>query len=65
MDILLKKALEQVLKKVLNKVRSLKKVLKEVNLLQKGFKKVILLKKVNSMNKGFFFLSNTFQGGGR
>ena len=39
MDILLKKEFNQVLKKVLNKVRSLKKVLKKVNLLIKGLKK--------------------------
>ena len=45
MEILLQKELKQVLKKVLNKIRSLKKVLKKVNLLKKGFEKENLAQK--------------------
>ena len=48
MDILSKKLLTQVLKKVLNKV----------NLLKQGLKKLIYLKKLNSFKKGFFSFHN-------
>ena len=42
MDILLKKKFKPVLKKVLNKVRSLKKVLKKVNIIKRELKKKCL-----------------------
>ena len=57
MDILLKKELKQILKKVLNKVRSLKKVLKKVNLPQKGFEKLILFTKWIKWEKKSIFSS--------
>ena len=54
MDRLLKKELKQVLKILLNKVRSLKKVLKKVNLLKKGIKK-ICFSKIEFNQKGILF----------
>ena len=57
MDILLKKKLKQVFKKVLNKVRSLEKVLKKVNLLIKGFKKCNFAETSEFNEKIILFLS--------
>ena len=55
MDILIKKLLKAVHKKVLNKVRSLKKVLKKASLLTEGLKKIILLNKWGQSKKDFFY----------